>query len=213
MRHLDLAYWVMHQPTYRKDLMADLKIAIILGSTRPGRNGEAVARWVLEQAASRTAADYRIVDLADFPLPQFDEPVSPAYAPSTKDDVQIWAETIASYDGFVFVTPEYNHSTSAVLKNALDYLYTEWNNKAAAFVSYGSLGGSRAVEHLRAVASELQLAHVRQQLAFSLSADFENFSVFTPGPQHARLAQTMFDQLEAWTAALRSVRQGVLEAA
>jgi NAD(P)H-dependent FMN reductase len=213
MRHLDLAYWVTHQPLYRKDLMADLKIAIILGSTRPGRNGEAVARWVLDQAASRTAADYRIVDLADFPLPHFDEPMSPAFGASTKDDVLIWAETIASYDGFVFVTPEYNHSTSGVLKNAIDYLYSEWNNKAAAFVGYGSVGGARAVEHLRSVASELQIAHVRQQLAFSLFTDFENFSTFAPGPQHAALAQTMFDQLETWSTALRSVRQGVLEAA
>ena len=213
MCHQVLTYWMTHQPTYRKDLMADLKIAIILGSTRPGRNGEAVAKWVLEQASSRTAADYRLVDLADFPLPHFDEPMSPAYGPSTKDDVQIWAETIAAYDGFVFVTPEYNHSTSAVLKNAIDYLYAEWNNKAAAFVSYGSVGGARAVEHLRAVASELQIAHVRQQLAFSLAGDFENFSTFTPGPQHAALAQTMFDQLESWTGAMRSVREGVLEAA
>src|SRR3712207_2264823 len=90
------------------------------------------------------------------------------------------AERVPAFDGFVFVTPEYNHSIPAVLKNALDYVYGEWNNKAAGFVGYGSVGGARAVEHLRGIASELQLAHVRQALAFSLFADFERFSVFTP---------------------------------
>ncbi len=92
-----------------------------------------------------------------------------------------WAEKIASFDGFVFVTPEYNHSTSGVLKNAIDYLYNEWNNKAAGFVSYGGVGGARAVEHLRLVAGELQMADVRQQVALSLMTEFENFSVFKPG--------------------------------
>ena len=206
MCHQLLTYWMTHQPTYRKDLMADLKIAIILGSTRPGRNGEAVAKWVLEQASSRTAADYRLVDLADFPLPHFDEPMSPAYGPSTKDDVQIWAETIAAYDGFVFVTPEYNHSTSAVLKNAIDYLYAEWNNKAVGFVSYGGAGGARAVEHLRLVAGELQMADVRQQVVLSLMTEFENFSVFKPGDYNLPALNTLLDQVVAWSTALAPLR-------
>ena len=93
-----------------------------------------------------------------------------------------------------------------MLKNAIDYLYTEWNNKAAAFVSYGSLGGTRAIEHLRAISSELQLAHVRQQLSFSLLTDFENFSVFKPSPMHDNSASVLFDQLESWAGALKSVR-------
>jgi NAD(P)H-dependent FMN reductase len=104
-----------------------------------------------------------------------------------------WAEKIASFDGYVFVTPEYNHSTSGALKNAIDFLYGEWNNKAAGFVSYGSVGGARAVEHLRLIMGELQVADVRAQVALSLFTDFENFSVFTPGAppggaaqQHAR---------------------------
>ena len=193
--------------------MADLKIAIILGSTRPGRNGAAVAEWVLGRAGSREGADYELIDLKDFPLPHLDEAVPPSMGQYAGEHTKRWAETIAEYDGFVFVTPEYNHSTSGVLKNAIDYLYQEWNNKAAAFVSYGSLSGARAVEHLRAIASELQIAHVRQQLSFSLFTDFENFSTFNPGPQYEAAADTMFDQLEQWSAAMRSVREGVYAAA
>jgi NAD(P)H-dependent FMN reductase len=122
------------------------------------------------------------------------------------EHTKAWAKKIGSYDGFIFVTPEYNHSTSGVLKNAIDYLYAEWNNKAAAFVSYGSLGGARAIEHLRAILSELQVAHVRQQLSFSMFTDFENFSTFAPGPQHAEAAVVLFDQLESWSEAMKTVR-------
>ena len=186
--------------------MSDLKIAIILGSTRPGRNGKAVADWVLEKAADRTGAKYELVDLADYPLPHLDEALPPSMGQYAGEHTKAWAEKIASYDGFIFVSPEYNHSTSGVLKNAIDYLYGEWNNKAAAFVSYGALGGARAIEHLRAIASELQIAHVRQQLSFSLFTDFENFSTFKPGAQHTDGATALFDQLESWTGALKTVR-------
>jgi NAD(P)H-dependent FMN reductase len=117
-----------------------------------------------------------------------------------------WAATIAAYDGFVFVTPEYNHGTTGVLKNAIDYLYAEWNNKAAGFVSYGSAGGARAVEHLRLIMGELQVADVRQQVQFSLFHDFENFSTFVPGPQHEASVALMFDQVVSWSEALRTVR-------
>ena len=186
--------------------MSDLKIAIILGSTRPGRNGKPVADWVVEKASVRTGAKYELVDLADFPLPHLDEAMPPSLGQYAGEHTKAWAATIDSYDGFIFVTPEYNHSTSGVLKNAIDYLYGEWNNKAAAFVSYGALGGARAIEHLRAIASELQLAHVRQQVSFSLYTDFENFSVFKPGAQHDDAATTLFDQLESWAGALKTVR-------
>ncbi|WP_193597545.1 NADPH-dependent FMN reductase [Microbacterium sp. YJN-G] len=187
--------------------MSDIRIAVIIGSTRPGRNGQAVAEWVLEQAQGRDGATYELVDLADFPLPHLDEPMPAAYGQYAGEHTQAWSEKVASYDGFVFVTPEYNHSISGVLKNALDYLYAEWNNKAAAFVGYGSLGGARAVEQLRAVASELQLAHVRQSLAFSVFTDFEQFTDFKPAEIHTQSAATMFDQLESWSVAMRSVRQ------
>jgi len=185
--------------------MSDLRIAVILGSTRPGRNGEAVAKWVIEQAAGRSAS-YELVDLADFPLPHLDEAMPPAYGQYANDHTKKWAATIAGFDGFIFVTPEYNHSTSGVLKNAIDYLYAEWNNKAAGFVSYGSLGGARAIEHLRGIAAELQIADVRQQLSFSLFSDFENFSTFAPGAQHTDGASTLFDQVEAWAGALKPLR-------
>jgi NAD(P)H-dependent FMN reductase len=186
--------------------MADLKIAVILGSTREGRNGEAVAKWVVDAAAGRSAADYELVDLRDYPLPMFNEPMSPAYAPSTNPDVVKFGAKIAEFDGYVFVTPEYNHSISGVLKNAIDYLYKEWNDKAAAFVSYGAFNGARAVEQLRGIASEMQLAHVRQQLGFSLFTDFEGMAKFAPGDQHVGSSEIMFTQLEAWAGAMKSVR-------
>jgi NAD(P)H-dependent FMN reductase len=186
--------------------MSDLKIAIILGSTRPGRNGKAVADWVAAQASTRTGVDYELIDLVDYPLPHLDEPISPRLGQYVGEHTLAWADKIATYDGYIFVTPEYNHSTSGVLKNAIDYLYAEWNNKAAAFVSYGTVGGARAIEHLRAITSELQIAHVQQQLSFSIFTDFENYSTFAPGPQHGQAAGIMFDQLEAWTSALKDVR-------
>jgi NAD(P)H-dependent FMN reductase len=183
------------------------KIAIILGSTRPGRNGEPVAKWVLKNAAQRTDASFELVDLADYPLPHLDEAMPPSYGQYANEHTKKWSAKIAEFDGYIFVTPEYNHSTSGVLKNAIDYLYGEWNNKAAAFVSYGAAAsGTRAVEHLRLIAGELQLADVRQQVAFSLFSDFENFSTFTPGPQHAPQLDTQLDQLISWSAALAAVR-------
>ncbi|WP_436534007.1 NADPH-dependent FMN reductase [Actinoplanes sp. HUAS TT8] len=193
--------------------MSELKIAVILGSTRPGRNGKGVADWVLAQAAGRPGVTYDLVDLVDYPLPHLDEPVS-AKAGSglySQEHTKAWAATIGSYDGFVLVTPEYNHSTSGVLKNAVDFLYEEWNNKAAAFVSYGVVGGARAIEHLRGVMSELQVAHVQQQLSFSIFSDFENFSAFTPADMHKTSADTLFDQLESWAGALKAVREKGLQ--
>ena len=186
--------------------MSDLKLAIILGSTRPGRRGKAVADWVQAKAKERTSADYELIDLTDHPLPHLDEPLPPSLGRYAGEHTKAWAATIGEFDGYVFVTPEYNHSTSGVLKNAIDYLYAEWNNKAAAFVGYGTVGGARAIEHLRAVSSELQLAHVRQTLMFSLMTDFENFSVFTPAAHHDALAATLFTQLESWVGALKAIR-------
>lgn len=185
--------------------MSDLRIAIIIGSTRPGRNGKAVADWVLDQAAGRDAS-YDLIDLLDHPLPLLDEAVPPSAGAYHHEHTRAWAEAIAPYDGYVFVTPEYNHSTSGVLKNAIDYLYAEWNDKAAAFVGYGGLGGGRAIEHLRGIAGELQLADVRAQLSFSLVTEFENYTTFALGTHQAALAQTLFDQLERWAGALKPLR-------
>jgi NAD(P)H-dependent FMN reductase len=124
----------------------------------------------------------------------------------TQPHTKAWAAKIDSLDGFVFVTPEYNHSTSGALKNAIDFLYQEWNNKAAGFVSYGSVGGTRAVEHLRLVMGELQVADVRAQVALSLHTDFTNFSQFTPAPHQAAAVDTVLDQVVAWSGALAALR-------
>jgi NAD(P)H-dependent FMN reductase len=186
--------------------MNGMKIAVVLGSTRPGRNGKAVADWVVEQAQGRKGATYELVDLLDHPLPHLDEPLPPSMGQYQNDHTKRWAAKIAEFDGFVFVTPEYNHSTSGVLKNAIDYLQAEWNNKAAALVGYGAVGAARAVEHLRGVLSEVQIAHVRQAMAFSFFTDFENFSVFKPADLHKEYVGVMFDQLEAWASALKPLR-------
>ncbi len=164
-------------------------------------------------AAQRSDADFELVDLRDYPLPHLDEPVPPSLGQYQHDHTKEWAAKIDSFDGFVMVTPEYNHSTSGVLKNALDYLYAEWNNKAVGFVSYGSAGGARAVEHLRLVCGELQMADVRQQVALSLVTEFENYSVFKPGDYNLPALDTLLDQVIAWSGALATLRSESASAA
>jgi NAD(P)H-dependent FMN reductase len=183
------------------------RIGIILGSTRPNRNGEQVAKWVYGIASQRSDAEFELIDLRDYPLPHLDEPLPPSMGQYQNEHTRQWAEKIASFDGFVFVTPEYNHSTSGVLKNAIDFLYAEWNNKAVGFVSYGAVGGARAAEHLRLVAGELQMADVRQQVALSLLTEFENFSVFKPGDYIRSALDTLLDQVIAWSSALAPLRE------
>lgn len=183
-----------------------MRIGIILGSTRPGRVGEAVAKWVHALAQKKGGAEYELVDIKDFNLPLLDESVPPSMGQYEKPHTKAWAAKIATFDGFVFVTPEYNHGTSGALKNAIDFVYKEWNNKAAAFVSYGSAGGARAVEQLRLVMAELQVADVRAQVMLSLFTDFENFTVFKPDPRHEKGVDTMLDQLLAWAKAMKTLR-------
>ncbi|WP_394618493.1 NADPH-dependent FMN reductase [Lentzea sp. JNUCC 0626] len=187
-------------------------IGIIIGSTRPGRNGEQVARWVLENAEQRADATFELVDLQDFPLPHLDEPMPPAMGQYQHDHTKEWAAKIASFDGFVMVTPEYNHSTSGVLKNAIDYLFAEWNNKAVGFVSYGSVGGARAVEHLRLIAGELKMADVRTSVSLSMFTEFKNFSEFVPSDFQVATLSTLFDELVAWSGALAPLRDRQLAA-
>jgi NAD(P)H-dependent FMN reductase len=184
-----------------------IKVAIIIGSTRPGRKAEAVARWVHDIAQKRADAEFELVDIQDFDLPLLDEPAPPAMGQYTKPHTKAWAAKIDAFDAFVFVTPEYNHGTSGALKNAIDFLYREWNNKAAGFVGYGSTGGTRAVEQLRLVMGELQVADVRGQVALSLYTDFENFSVFKPAPRHEASVNAMLDQVVAWGGALQTLRK------
>ncbi|MFJ9912769.1 NADPH-dependent FMN reductase [Actinacidiphila glaucinigra] len=182
------------------------RIAVILGSTRPGRIGEGVAQWVYENAALRDDAEYELVDVADYALPLLDEPVPPSMGRYSRPHTFAWAEKIASFDGYVFVTAEYNHSIPAALKNAIDYLFAEWNNKAAGFVAYGSAGGTRAVEHLRLVMAELRVATVRAQVALSLFRDFADMSRFQPGPRRAGELGVVLDEVVAWSEALAPLR-------
>jgi NAD(P)H-dependent FMN reductase len=183
-----------------------INVGIIIGSTRPGRVGEAVARWVFENAKKRSGAHYEIVDVKGFNLPLLDEPVLPAMGQYSKPHTKVWAQKIASFDAYVFVTPEYNRSIPAALKNAIDYLYSEWNNKAAGFVSYGVADGARAVEHLRSVMGELQVADVRAQVLLSIHDDFENYSIFKPAKERETDLAKMLDQLGDWGEAMKALR-------
>jgi NAD(P)H-dependent FMN reductase len=184
-----------------------INVAVIVGSTRPGRKALDVANWVMEIAGSRGDAAFELVDIQDFNLPLLDEPLPPSMGQYSQPHTKAWAARIAEFDGFVFVTPEYNHGTSGALKNAIDYLYKEWNNKAAGFVGYGSAGGARAIESLRLVMGELMVADVRAQVMLSLFTDFENFSTFNPAGHHERAVESMLDQVVQWSAALKSLRK------
>src|SRR6266704_3898109 len=184
-----------------------LKIAIIIGSTRPGRKGETVGKWAYDIARKRNDAEFELVGIADFNLPLLDEPIPPAFGQYSHDHTRAWSAKIASFDGYVFVTPEYNHATSGALKNAIDFLYHEWVNKAAGFVGYGGALGTRAVENLRLIMGELQVAGVKAQVGLSLFTDFENFSNFKPAPEQEKSVNAMLDQVIAWGGALKSLRK------
>ena len=184
-----------------------LRVAIIIGSTRPGRNGEAVGKWAYEIASQRTDASYELIDLLEINLPLLDEPYPAAMQKYTKQHSKDWSAKISAFDAFVFVTPEYNHGVPAALKNALDFLYKEWNNKSAGFVAYGNAGGARSVEHLRNTMAELQIADVREQVALSLFNDFENYSTFKPATFQEKKLHTLLDQVVSWGEALKQVRE------
>lgn len=184
-----------------------LRVGIIVGSTRPGRKAAAVAKWVYDILKGRNDAEFEIVDIEDFKLPLLDEPVPPSRRQYSKAHTTAWSAKIDSLDAYVFVTPEYNHATSAALKNAIDFLFHEWNNKAAGFVGYGGSGGIRAVENLRLVMGEIKVADVRAQVALSLFTDFENFTTFKPHEKHDKAVHAMADEVIAWGGALRILRE------
>ena len=183
-----------------------LKIAVILGSTRPNRVGEVVADWTMAVASKRSDAEFTLVDLAKIDLPLLDEGMPPIAGQYTQQHTKDWAATVAGFDAFIFVAPEYNRSISGGLKNAIDFLHAEWNNKVAGFVSYGVNGGIRAVEHLRLVMAELQVATVRAQVTLNSYSDFENFYDFKPTPRHEEELNTLIDQVIAWGTALKPLR-------
>ena len=189
--------------------MSKPKIAIIIGSTRDSRFGEKPAKWVHEFAAARDDIDVEIVDLKDWPLPFFNEVASNAWVPTQNEVGQRWQKKVAEFDGYIFVTPEYNRSIPAALKNALDFSYPEWNKKAAAVVGYGSVGGARAVEHLRTIAVELQMAPTRAGVhlqgadffaAWQQGKDLREFAHLEPG------VKAMLDELVWWSKALKTAR-------
>jgi NAD(P)H-dependent FMN reductase len=183
-----------------------LRIAIIVGSTRPNRKAKTVAQWVHGIASTRSDVDFEVIDIADFNLPLLDEPLPPSLDKYSKEHTKKWAGVIGSFDAFVFVTPEYNHGISGALKNAIDFLYKEWNNKVAGFVGYGSAGGTRAVEHLRLVMAELQIADVRAQVMLSLYTDFEKMTTFKPAVHQEKAVNAMLDQVIAWGGAFQTMR-------
>src|SRR6266581_235790 len=184
-----------------------IRVAIVTGSTRPGRNNAAVAQWVYDLATQRRDAECALVDIATYHLPLLDEPLSPILGQYSHAHTKAWAAKIGTFDAYVFVTPEYNHSTSGALKNAIDSLFAEWNNKAAGFVSYGGASGARAVEQLRLNLAEVQMATVRNQVLLSMYTDFENFSVFKPDSRKETSVNDMLDQLIAWGGALKTLRK------
>jgi len=190
-----------------------MRIAIIVGSTRPGRKGEVVAKWVHGVAQGRSDAEFELVDIKDFNLPLLDEPMSPMMGQYAHQHTKRWSAKIASFDAYVFVTPEYNHGTSGALKNAIDFLYHEWVNKAAGFVGYGGASGTRAVESLRLVMGELQVADVKAQVGLSLFTDFENFTTFKPTSGQETAVNAMLDQVIAWGGALKALREKRVEGA
>lgn len=186
-----------------------MKIQIIMGSTRPGRNSEGVAKWVNNVLSGSDLAEFELLDIADYHLPLLDEAAPPQMRMYSKDHTKQWSEKISEADGYIFVSPEYNHSVPGAFKNAVDFLYREWNNKSVGFVSYGSNGGSRAVEHWRSIAAELQMADVREQLLLSLAQDFENFTDFKPSERHERQLLKVAGQVVSWAGALKTIKEPV----
>jgi NAD(P)H-dependent FMN reductase len=185
-------------------------IGIVLGSTREGRFGEKPAIWIHEIAGQRTDLSFELIDLRDHPLPFFAEPMSPAWAPVKNEAAQRWADKLATLDGLIVVTPEYNHGPSAVLKNALDYAYKEFNRKPIGFVGYGGVGAARAIEQLRLVAVELQMAPVRNAVHIGMVeflGIWQQGKTFGDFPHLAQAASGMLDDIAWWAKALKTSRQ------
>lgn len=192
------------------------RIGIIVGTTREGRFADTPLNWLVDIARKRADADFEVVDLRDYPMPFFEEKGSPFYVPPSNDVARKWGEKINSLDGYVFITAEYNHSISGVLKNALDYVYREFNRKPATFLSYGGSGGTRAVEHLRHILAELQVASLKWNVSLGMA---EMLGILREGktmadyPYLIEAAEKMLDDLVWWTSALRDARKAGLKQA
>lgn len=190
--------------------MAKPRIGIIVGSTRPGRFADHPAKWIEGLARQRSDIEVEVLDLRDYPMPLFNEATSPAWGPSKDEAALRWQKKVDSLDGFIMTAAEYNRGPTAVLKNALDYAYKEWNNKAVAFVGYGGVGGARAVEQLRLNAVELQMAPIRAGVHIQIPVYMEvvqgkkKLDEFDVLQQNAK---DMLDQLVWWTNALKAARE------
>ena len=186
-----------------------LQIGVILGSTRSGRFADKPAEWVMGLARRCEGVTLELVDLRDYPMPFFDQPKSPLREPSKNEVAQRWARKVGELDGFVFVTGEYNHGIPAVLKNALDHVYAEFNRKPATFVGYGNAGGARAIEQLRLMLVELQVAplrgavHLSREQFIGILLDGKTFADFAPLEQ---AGEAMLRELTWWAEALRAGR-------
>ena len=188
-----------------------VKIAVILGSVREGRFGDKPARWIFDELKKRTDVEATFLDVKDFNLPLFDSPVSPAWVNEPLPAAAKWAEAIAAQDGFIVVAPEYNRGPGAAMKNAFDWVYPEWNRKAIGFVGYGSTGGARAIEQMRNIAVELQMAPVRHgvHIMWPLMAPLMQEKAPLDPAKFAdvqQAAETMIDDVVWWAKALKAAR-------
>ena len=184
-----------------------VKIGIITGSTRDSRVNTQVAEWVKSIANKRTDAEFELVDIKDYNLPRYNESV-PAIMTSDYQtpEAKPWSEKIDSLDGFVFILAEYNKGITSGLKDAIDYLYQEWNHKAAGIVSYGSSLGVSAANDLRLILSVPKVATVGTQVGMSLFTDFQDMSKFNPAPFHQDTVDKLLDEVVAWSTALKTIR-------
>ena len=186
------------------------KIAVIIGTIREGRFGDRPAQWIFELAAARADMTAEIVDLRDYPLPLFDAPVPPSVEPPKNEVARRLSAKLAEFDGYIFITAEYNHGPAGVLKNALDYLKSEFAKKPAAFVGYGGVGGARAVEQLRLYCVELRMAPLRDAVHIAmadLKALREKDKTLRDFPHLIQLATTLLDELAWWARVLKGGRQ------
>lgn len=187
-------------------------IGIVIGSTREGRFADKPAQWIHGIASERSDLTAELLDLRDYPMPFFDEPLSPAWAPVKNEAAQRWAQKLATLDGLVVITAEYNHGPTAVLKNAFDYAYQEFARKPIGFVGYGGVGAARAVEQLRLVATEVQMAPVRNAVHIGM-VEFMGLwregKAFADYPHLAQSAKGLLDDMAWWAKALKTAREVV----
>lgn len=183
------------------------RLAVIIASTRPERVGPTIAGWVLAGAQAHDDVDVDLIDLADHDLPNLAEPEPASSGNYVREETRAWSALISGYDGFIFVTPEYNRGIPGSLKNALDYLYAEWNDKAAGIVCYGSSGGLRAAEQLKTTLGELQVATVRAQVSVSIFDDLRDFTRLDLRDFQDRNLAEMVRQTARWAGALKTLRK------